>query len=324
MVKTRAAATPRPSAAAAAAAGGGAAAITTAGKISFRSRKIVKSTPAKGKSVATARTVLSPPLSALSSPGELAAALSHLHTADPLLSAVIASTDAPAFISSPSRPAFHSLAHSILHQQLAPSAAAAIYARFLALLPAAADPDAAVVNPAAVLALSAADLRAIGVSARKAAYLHDLAGRFSAGELSDSAVAAMDEAALLAELTKVKGVGEWTVHMFMIFSLHRPDVLPSGDLGVRKGVQELYRLPALPKPEEMAALCERWRPYRSVGAWYMWRLMESKGAAAKKAKSNAIAYLPSTQVWLRGGMHNAGVAALESMDAADITNEASL
>ena len=75
--------------------------------------------------------------------------------------------------------------------------------------------------------------------------------------------------------------------MFMIFSLQRPDVLPCGDLGVRKGVQELYNLKTLPKPEEMAALCERWRPYRSVGAWYMWRLMESKGAAAKKKKGNA-------------------------------------
>ncbi|CAD6332830.1 unnamed protein product [Miscanthus lutarioriparius] len=97
----------------------------------------------------------------------------------------------------------------------------------------------------------------------------------------------MDEAALLAELTKVRGVGEWTVHMFMIFSLHRPDVLPCGDLGVRKGVQELYKLKALPHPEEMAALCERWRPYQSVGAWYMWRLMESKGAAAKKKNKAA-------------------------------------
>jgi DNA-3-methyladenine glycosylase II len=122
------------------------------------------------------------------------------------------------------------------------------------------------------------------VSGRKAAYLHDLAARFAAGDLSESSVAAMDEDALLAQLTKVKGIGEWTVHMFMIFSLHRPDVLPSGDLGVRKGVQELYKLKALPKPEEMAGLCDRWRPYRSVGAWYMWRLLESKGAAAKKAK----------------------------------------
>ncbi|RCV16492.1 hypothetical protein SEVIR_3G145200v4 [Setaria viridis] len=255
-------------------------------KISFRSRKIVKTPP--GKPLAT--TAVPPPvpaplppvLPALSSPGEIAAALRHLQAADPLLAAVIASTEALTFAASPSLPAFHALARSILYQQLATSAADAIYARFLALLPSASAAASDAVTPAAVLALAAADLRTIGVSGRKASYLHDLAIRFAAGELSDSAVAAMDESALLAELTKVKGVGEWTVHMFMIFSLHRPDVLPCGDLGVRKGVQELYKLKALPKPEEMAALCERWRPYRSVGAWYMWRLMESKGAAAKK------------------------------------------
>lgn len=262
-------------------------------KISFRSRKIVKTPPAKP----LATTAVPPPvpapqvpvLPALSSPGEIAAALRHLQAADPLLSAVIASTEAPTFAASPSLPAFHSLARSILYQQLATSAADAIYSRFLALLPSAAAAAASdAVTPAAVLALAAADLRTIGVSGRKASYLHDLATRFAAGELSNSAVAAMDESALLAELTKVKGVGEWTVHMFMIFSLHRPDVLPSGDLGVRKGVQELYKLKALPKPEEMAGLCERWRPYRSVGAWYMWRLMESKGAAAKKkGKANS-------------------------------------
>ncbi|CAN6327250.1 unnamed protein product [Urochloa humidicola] len=260
-------------------------------KISFRSRKIVKAPPAKP--LATAAAPLPPPapapllppvLPALSAPGEVSAALHHLQAADPLLAAVIASTEAPTFAASPSLPAFPSLARSILYQQLATSAADAIYARFLALLPTAAS---GAVTPAAVLALAAGDLRTIGVSGRKASYLHDLATRFAAGELSDSAVAAMDESALLAELTKVKGVGQWTVHMFMIFSLHRPDVLPCGDLGVRKGVQELYKLKALPKPEEMAALCERWRPYRSVGAWYMWRLMESKGAAAKKKKGNA-------------------------------------
>ncbi|CAL5096290.1 unnamed protein product [Urochloa decumbens] len=261
-------------------------------KISFRSRKIVKAPPAKPlattaappPAAAAAAPLLPPVLPALSVPGEVAAALRHLQAADPLLSAVIASTEAPTFAASPSLPAFHSLARSILYQQLATSAADAIYARFLALLPTAS--AAAAVTPAAVLALAAGDLRTIGVSGRKASYLHDLATRFAAGELSDSAVSAMDEPALLAELTKVKGVGEWTVHMFMIFSLHRPDVLPCGDLGVRKGVQELYKLKALPKPEEMAALCERWRPYRSVGAWYMWRLMESKGAAAKKKKGN--------------------------------------
>lgn len=274
---------PRPSAADAATA-----TATATAKISFRSRKIVKALPAKPLTAATAppSAPIAPPLTA---PGELAAALRRLSAASPLLSAVIASTEAPSFTSSPSLPAFHSLARSILYQQLATSAAAAIYARFLALLPSAAagNPDPAV-SPAAVLALAVADLRAIGVSGRKAAYLHDLAARFAAGDLSESSVAAMDEDALLAQLTKVKGIGEWTVHMFMIFSLHRPDVLPVGDLGVRKGVQELYKLKALPKPEEMAALCDRWRPYRSVGAWYMWRLLESKGAAAKKAeKGNA-------------------------------------
>ncbi|KAM3412877.1 hypothetical protein ACQJBY_004196 [Aegilops geniculata] len=276
MAKTRSAAPARPTAAATSTA-------AATARISFRSRKIVKTPPAKPLAAATAPPPPppAPVLPALSAPGELAAALRHLADADPLLSEVIASTDAPAFTSTPSLPAFHSLARSILYQQLATSAAAAIYARFLALLPSAADGS---VSPAAVLALAAADLRAIGVSGRKAAYLHDLAARFAAGDLSESSVAAMGEDALLAQLTRVKGIGEWTVHMFMIFSLHRPDVLPSGDLGVRKGVQELYKLKALPKPEEMAALCERWRPYRSVGAWYMWRLLESKGAAAKKAK----------------------------------------
>ncbi|PAN18089.1 hypothetical protein PAHAL_3G177400 [Panicum hallii] len=268
-------------------------------RISFRSRKIVKTPPAKPLATAAvappapapAPAPLPPVLPALSSPGEIASALRHLQAADPLLSAVIASTEAPTFAASPSLPAFHSLARSILYQQLATSAADAIYARFLALLPSASAAASAAasdaVTPAAVLALATADLRTIGVSGRKASYLHDLATRFAAGELYDSAVAAMDESALLAELTKVKGVGEWTVHMFMIFSLHRPDVLPCGDLGVRKGVQELYKLKALPKPEELAAMCERWRPYRSVGAWYMWRLMESKSAAAKKKKGNA-------------------------------------
>uniref|UniRef100_A0A0A9CSD4 DNA-3-methyladenine glycosylase 1 n=1 Tax=Arundo donax TaxID=35708 RepID=A0A0A9CSD4_ARUDO len=260
-------------------------------KISFRSCKIVKTPPAKPLTATAVPPPAPAPLPALSSPGEIAAALRHLNSADPLLSAVISSTEVLTFTVSPSLPAFHTLARSILHQQLAPSAADAIYARFLALLPSASAAAAATsdaVTPAAVLALAAADLRTIGVSGRKASYLHDLAGKFSAGELSESAVAAMDEAALLAELTRVKGIGEWTVHMFMIFSLHRPDVLPCGDLGVRKGVQELYKLKALPKPEEMAALCDRWRPYRSVGAWYMWRLMESKGAAAKKKKKGNV------------------------------------
>lgn len=87
----------------------------------------------------------------------------------------------------------------------------------------------------------------------------------------------MDDKSLFTMLSMVKGIGSWSVHMFMIFSLHRPDVLPVSDVGVRKGVQILYNLEDLPRPSQMEQLCEKWRPYRSVGAWYMWRLVEGKG-----------------------------------------------
>lgn len=121
--------------------------------------------------------------------------------------------------------------------------------------------------------------RQVGVSGRKASYLHDLASKYRDGVLSDNSIREMDDETLLRVLTTVKGIGVWSVHMFMMFSLHRPDVLPVGDLGVRKGVQLLYKLKELPKPVEMEELCEKWKPYRSVGSWYMWRLMESKSKA---------------------------------------------
>lgn len=98
----------------------------------------------------------------------------------------------------------------------------------------------------------------------------------------------MDDETLATMLTAVKGIGMWSVHMFMMFSLHRADVLPVGDLGVRKGVQSLYGLKELPKPLQMEEICEKWRPYRSVGAWYMWRLMEAKTAKPPK-KSKQVA-----------------------------------
>lgn len=118
--------------------------------------------------------------------------------------------------------------------------------------------------------------RQVGVSGRKASYLHDLASKYRDGVLSDTSILEMDDETLLTVLTTVKGIGVWSVHMFMMFSLHRPDVLPVGNLGVRKGVQLLYKLKELPKAVEMEELCKEWKPYRSVGSWYMWRLMESK------------------------------------------------
>ncbi|XP_009340743.2 DNA-3-methyladenine glycosylase 1 [Pyrus x bretschneideri] len=240
-------------------------------KIPFRPRKILKvsNTPASAKP-SPSSPALPKALIPLTSQTEINLALQHLRSSDPNLRALIDSYTPPSFDSS--RPPFISLARSILYQQLATKAAQSIYTRFISLC----GGEASVVADV-VLSLSAQQLRTIGISGRKASYLHDLAEKYSDGTLSDSSILEMDDEALLRMLTLVKGIGVWSVHMFMIFSLRRPDVLPVGDLGVRKGVKLLYGLKELPKPLEMDELCEKWRPYRSVGSWYMWRYMEAKG-----------------------------------------------
>lgn len=248
--------------------------ISTAGKIPFRSKKIRKS-PINSSSAAQPskkpRIFLPVPLSMA---GELDSALRHLTTADSQLAAIIKSFDPPSFhnLDTP----FLSLSRSILYQQLATKVAATIYSRFLSLC----GGEGSVV-PDVVLALTPPQLRQIGVSARKASYLHDLATKYQSGLLSDSAIVAMDDDALFSKLTMVKGIGPWSVHMFMIFYLHRPDVLPVSDLGVRKGLQIHLGLKKIPQPAEMEELCEGWRPYRSAGAWYMWRLVEANGKVVK-------------------------------------------
>jgi DNA-3-methyladenine glycosylase II len=212
--------------------------------------------------------------------GEVDAALTHLRTSDPLLTTLIDSYRPPAFESQ--CPPFLALAKSILYQQLATNAAKSIYTRFVALCGSEAD-----VVPDSVLALNPVQLRKIGVSGRKASYLHDLADKYKSGVLSDSSILEMNDESLLTKLTLVKGIGAWSVHMFMIFSLRRPDVLPVGDLGVRKGVQLLYGLKVLPRPLEMEEICEKWKPYRSVGSWYMWRFMEAKGVTSTSTVASA-------------------------------------
>jgi DNA-3-methyladenine glycosylase II len=251
---------------------------TTSSKISFQSRKIRKLPTNKTTTTTTAITSTSiPPLKPLSHKGEIELALDHLSKSDPLLAPLLNSHEPPAL--NPCTSPFLSLTKSILFQQLATNAAKSIYTRFLTLC----DGESQV-NPDTVLSLSAPKLREIGVSGRKASYLHDLAEKYRNGSLSDSSILEMNDDMLLNRLTEVKGIGVWSVHMFMLFSLHRPDVLPVGDLGVRKGVQSLYGLKALPQALEMEQICEKWKPYRSVGSWYMWRLMEAKALANKAAK----------------------------------------
>lgn len=212
----------------------------------------------------------------LSCDGEVEIALRHLRSVDPLLVPLIDIHHPPTFDNF--HTPFLALTRSILYQQLAYKAGTSIYTRFIALC----GGESGVV-PETVLALTPQQLRQIGVSGRKASYLHDLARKYQNGILSDSAIVNMDDKSLFTMLTMVNGIGSWSVHMFMIFSLHRPDVLPVNDLGVRKGVQLLYNLEELPRPSQMDQLCEKWRPYRSVAAWYMWRFVEAKGAPSAAA-----------------------------------------
>ncbi|RRT46907.1 hypothetical protein B296_00051912 [Ensete ventricosum] len=264
-----------------------AAVSTTA--ISLRPRKIRKVSSSFSSSVLTEDASKKNPSSAgrlavrviprpLSADGEIVVALRHLRAADPHLGRVMDAHELPAFQCL--HPPFHALARSILYQQLAFKAAASVYSRFLSLC----GGEVGVV-PDVVLALTPHQLRQIGVSGRKASYLHDLARKYHTGILSDAAIVAMDDKSLFTMVTMVKGIGAWSVHMFMIFSLHRPDVLPVGDLGVRKGVQMLYGLEEVPRPSQMDQLCEQWRPYRSVGSWYMWRLVEAKGTSTMAVSS---------------------------------------
>ncbi|XP_022976000.1 probable DNA-3-methyladenine glycosylase 2 [Cucurbita maxima] len=224
----------------------------------------------------------------LSCEGEVEVALRHLRNADPLLAPLIDLHQRPTFDSF--QTPFLALTRSILYQQLAYKAGTSIYTRFIALCGGEAG-----VLPETVLALSPQQLRQIGISGRKSSYLHDLARKYQNGILSDPAIVNMDDKSLFTMLTMVNGIGSWSVHMFMIFSLHRPDVLPINDLNVRKGVQLLYNLEELPRPSQMDHLCEKWRPYRSVGSWYMWRFAEAKGASSSAAAIAAGASLQLQQ-----------------------------
>jgi 3-methyladenine DNA glycosylase/8-oxoguanine DNA glycosylase len=164
--------------------------------------------------------------------------------------------------------AYRSLARAIFFQQLAGPAARAIMNRVLTLLD---TDDERFFTPKQLLAATDEQLRSAGLSRQKLTYLRDLSQKFASGEISEGEFAAQDDEEVIRRASSVKGIGRWTAEMFLIFSLGRPDVLPVDDLGVRRGFEQTYRLPELPSPDEMRRIAEPWRPYRSVGTWYMWR-----------------------------------------------------
>lgn len=159
---------------------------------------------------------------------------------------------------------FRALIRAIVSQQLSTKAARTIFARFEALF------GSAFPTPAQVRALSDERLRSCGLSSQKLRYLRDLCDRVEDGSLPLAALDAMSDEDVVRALTQVKGIGRWTAEMFLMFRLHRPDVLPVGDLGIVKAVQKNYGLRKTPTPERLERLGESWRPYRSVACWYLW------------------------------------------------------
>lgn len=186
---------------------------------------------------------------------------------------------------------FRHLAQAIASQQISGRAADTILARFVALYdrgderngdPAARARDDRFPEPAQVLATDPERLRGVGFSAAKAAALRDLAARTLEGVVPDSAtLARLDDAAIVARLTQVRGIGPWTVQMMLMFQLGRPDVLPVDDYGVRNGFRLAYGLAELPTPRELARHGERWAPWRSAAAWYLWRAVDLARAGTR-------------------------------------------
>ena len=162
--------------------------------------------------------------------------------------------------------AFATLARSIVGQQISVKAADAVWGRFVAAVTS--------VSPAAVLAAGSDGLAGCGLSRRKTEYLVDLAGHFASGRIAAERWADMDDAAVIAELTDVRGIGRWTAEMFLMFNLLRPDVFPVDDLGLQKAVWQHYFAGEKQPAKALAAFGERWRPWRSVATWYLWRSLD--------------------------------------------------
>jgi len=194
-------------------------------------------------------------------------AINHLKKADPILRAIIERVG-------PCRiefgvPEFCSLAEAIVYQQLNGKAAVTIFNRFAAL---AGDP----LTPDGILKLSDGQLRSVGLSKQKSSYLKDLATKTAAGLLDFTRLPELTDEDVIEHLTQVKGIGEWTAHMFLMFSLRRPNVLPTGDYGVQVAIKKHYKKRELPAPRDMEKIAKAWEPYRSVACWYMWRSLDIK------------------------------------------------
>lgn len=197
-------------------------------------------------------------------------ALAHLRGADPILADLIERVGPFALEPQPAATLFEALLRSIVYQQLHGKAAATIHARVRDVLA----PHGGT-HPAALHAVGPAALRGAGLSRAKLAALLDLAAQCEAGVVPTlDAAAKMEDDELVTRLTTVRGIGPWTVHMLLIFTLGRPDVMPTGDFAIRLAFRKLYRKRREPSPAAILKHARRWQPYRSVASWYLWRSLE--------------------------------------------------
>lgn len=192
-------------------------------------------------------------------------ALTHL-AKDARLKALIEKYPKPKF--EKDRDPFEALCRAIVGQQLSVKAAATIWKRFCMIYHTAP-------TPRSVAKTKLEQLRSVGLSKQKASYVVDLAHKFLDGTIDPTQFTRMTDDELRAHVVAVKGIGRWTADMFLMFTLHRPDILPTGDLGIQKGMQKIFELKTLPTPEKMEKLSESWRPYRTVACRYLWDSLDN-------------------------------------------------
>jgi DNA-3-methyladenine glycosylase II len=207
------------------------------------------------------------------SPKDFERARRALMRRDPRLSALMKRVGPCLLPDARTRHPFAALVRAVISQQLSGKAAATIHDRVVALV---GGMDG--LNPASLLAADPVALRAAGLSRQKISYLRDLSAHVSDGRLDLAALEDQSDEEVIAAITAVKGFGRWSAEMFLMFRLNRPDVFPVDDLGIVKGVQKLFGMKSRPKPSTMARLAEPWRPYRSVAAWYLWRIHDRPAA----------------------------------------------
>ncbi len=168
-----------------------------------------------------------------------------------------------------SEPCFETLARAIVFQQLSTKAATTIYNRLLEAVEGR-------ISPESIRNLSVPDMRQAGLSKQKIGYIRDLAEHALSGTLDFDRLPKMEDEAVIASLTEIKGIGVWTAQMFLIFALRRPNVLAVGDLGVRTAIKRHYKKKALPTPKQIQIIARKWHPHCSVACWYLWRSLELK------------------------------------------------